>query len=285
MDISERSISRFQEGDLSLLIDRKGRRYLIHLTKDGSFHTHLGFLEHSKVLGRCQGEWVQTSKGHRLLALKPTLSDYVLEMQRVTQVVYPKDLGAIIMLGDIFPGSHVVEAGFGSGALTMALLRAVGPNGRVTSYDLRSDQAQQALKNIAPLIPEGYSLVVKEGDIYQGVEETDVDRLVLDVPEPWRVVDSAPNFLVPGGIFISFLPTVLQVHRLTEELESHGGFQLIESVELMLRPWHVSERSMRPVHRMVAHTGFITTARLCSPRPKGTTRITRLESSSQMGSK
>lgn len=285
MDISERSISRFQEGDLSLLIDRKGRRYLIHLTKDGSFHTHLGFLEHSKVLGRCQGEWVQTSKGHRLLALKPTLSDYVLEMQRVTQVVYPKDLGAIIMLGDIFPGSHVVEAGFGSGALTMALLRAVGPNGRVTSYDLRSDQAQQALKNIAPLIPEGYSLVVKEGDIYQGVEETDVDRLVLDVPEPWRVVDSAPNFLVPGGIFISFLPTVLQVHRLTEELESHGGFQLIESVELMLRPWHVSERSMRPVHRMVAHTGFITTARLCSPRPKGTTRITRLESSSKMGSK
>ena len=285
MDISERSISQFQEGDLSLLIDRKGRRYLIHLTKDGSFHTHLGFLEHSKVLGRCQGEWVQTSNGHRLLALKPTLSDYVLEMQRVTQVVYPKDLGAIIMLGDIFPGSHVVEAGFGSGALTMALLRAVGPNGRVTSYDLRSDQAQQALKNIAPLIPEGHSLVVKEGDIYQGVDETDVDRLVLDVPEPWRVVDSAPNLLVPGGIFISFLPTVLQVHRLTEELESHGGFQLIESVELMLRPWHVSERSMRPVHRMVAHTGFITTARLCSPRPKGTTRITRLESSSKMGSK
>ena len=126
---------------------------------------------------------------------------------------------------------------------------------------------------------------MKEGDIYQGVDEADVDRLVLDVPEPWRVVDSAPNLLVPGGIFISFLPTVLQVHRLTEKLESHGGFQLIESVELMLRPWHVSERSMRPVHRMVAHTGFITTARLCSPRPKGTTRITRLESSFRTGGK
>ena len=279
MDPAEPLRSRFQDGDLSLLIDRKGRRYLVTLTEGESFHTHLGFLEHSKVLGKRQGEWVQTSNGHRLLALKPTLSDYVLEMRRVTQVVYPKDLGAIIMLGDIFPGSHVVEAGFGSGALTLALLRAVGQNGKVTSYDLRSDQTQQALKNISPLIPEGYSLDVKEGDIYQGVEETDVDRLVLDVPEPWRVVASAGNLLVPGGIFVSFLPTVLQVHRLTQELESHGGFQLIESIELMLRPWHVSERSVRPVHRMVAHTGFITTARLCTPRPQGTTRIIRSETS------
>jgi len=277
--------SRFQEGDLCLLIDRKGRRYLVTLKEGGVFHTHLGFLEHAKLVGHHQGEWFQTSNGHRLLALKPTLSDYVLEMQRVTQVVYPKDLGAILMLGDIFPGARVVEAGFGSGALTLALLRAVGHKGCITSYDLRGEQAQRALKNIAPLVPEGYSLEVKEGDIYQGIEERDVDRLVLDVPEPWQVVTSAADLLTPGGIFLSFLPTVLQVHRLTQELESHGSFQLVETVELMLRPWHVSERSMRPVHRMVAHTGFITTARLCVPRPRGTTGTGPVEEVSDVGQK
>ena len=263
------SKSRFDEGDLALLVDRKGRRYLLTLKAEGTFHTHLGYLDHGQLIGRQEGEWFFTTKGHRLLALKPTLADYVLEMKRVTQVIYPKDIGAILVLADIFPGARVVEAGFGSGALTLALLRAVGEPGSVTSYELRSGQSEKALKNIEPLLPKNHCLTIKEGDIYQGIEERDVDRLVLDVPEPWHVAPAASEALVPGGVFLSFVPTVLQVHRLVQALNAELSYQLVETVEVILRPWHVTERSVRPTHRMVAHTGFITTARKCSPRPGG----------------
>ena len=234
-----------------------------------AFHSHLGFLDHSQLIGSIEGEWFQTSNGHRLLALKPTLADYVLEMKRVTQVVYPKDIGAIIILADVFPGARVVEAGFGSGALTLALLRAVGERGSVTSYELREGQAQKALKNIGPLLPQNHRLTIKEGDIYQDIQEREVDRLILDLPEPWQVVRSASEALVPGGIFLSFLPTVLQIHQLVMALNAELCYQLIETVEVIVRPWHVTQRSVRPTHRMVAHTGFITTARKCSPRPGG----------------
>ena len=263
------SKSRFGEGDLALLVDRKGRRYLLTLRAEGAFHTHLGYLDHGQLIGRQEGEWFFTTNGHRLLALKPTLADYVLEMKRVTQVIYPKDIGAILILADIFPGARVVEAGFGSGALTLALLRAVGEQGSVTSYELRSGQSEKALKNIGPLLPRNHSLTIKEGDVYLGIEEQDVDRLVLDVPEPWHAVPAASEALTPGGVFLSFVPTVLQVHRLVEALNAASIYQLVETVEITLRPWHVTERSVRPAHRMVAHTGFITTARKCSPRPGG----------------
>ena len=257
----------FRDGGLALLIDRKRRRYLLHLREEGTFHTHMGYLEHRDIIGRQPGEWFQTNSGHRFLALKPTLADYILEMKRATQVIYPKDVGAILMLGDIFPGARVVEGGFGSGALTMALLRAVGPEGSVTSYENRPGQAEKSMKRIRPLLPSGSAFNVREADIYEGIEEREVDRLTLDLPEPWQVVDSAAESLAPGGIFLSFLPTTLQVHRLNGALQSHGAFQMVETVELMLRSWHVSEKSMRPDHRMVAHTGFITTARKCAPRP------------------
>jgi len=190
-------------------------------------------------------------------------------MERVTQVIYPKDIGVITMLADIFPGARVVEAGFGSGALTLALLRAVGGLGSVTSYEVREGQATKALSNIGPLLPENHRLKIKEANIYQGIEEREVDRLVLDVPEPWQVVSSAADALVPGGILLSFLPTVLQIHRLVNALNDELCYQLIETVEVILRPWHVTQRSVRPTHRMVGHTGFITTARKCSPRPGG----------------
>lgn len=260
---------RFTEGDLALLIDRKGRRYLVTLKEGDAFHSHLGFLDHAQILGSSQGEWFQTSKGHRILAVSPTLGDYVLEMERVTQVIYPKDIGVITMLADIFPGARVVEAGFGSGALTLALLRAVGGLGSVTSYELREGQAKKALSNIGPLLPANHRLKIKEANIYQGIEEREVDRLVLDLPEPWQVVPSAADALVPGGILLSFLPTVLQIHRLVNALNDELCYQLIETVEVILRPWHVTQRSVRPTHRMVGHTGFITTARKCSPRPGG----------------
>ena len=277
------SKGQFCEGDLALLIDRKGRRYLVTLKQGDAFHSHLGFLDHSQIMGSKEGEWFQTSNGHRLLALRPTLADYVLEMKRVTQVVYPKDIGAIIILADVFPGARVVEAGFGSGALTLALLRAVGERGSVTSYELREGQSKKALKNIGPLLPQNHRLTIKEGDIYQDIEEREVDRLILDVPEPWQVVPSASEALVPGGIFLSFLPTVLQVHRLVKTLNAELQYQLIEMVEVILRPWHVTQRSVRPAHRMVAHTGFITTARKCSPRPGGQQIINDEEEEQQDG--
>jgi tRNA (adenine57-N1/adenine58-N1)-methyltransferase len=188
-------------------------------------------------------------------------------MNRVTQVLYPKDIGTILMSADIFPGANVVEAGFGSGALTLALLRSVGQTGKVTTYDLMGSRSQQSLSQIAPFMPNNHSLIFKEGDIYEGISEKEIDRMVLDLPEPWNAVDIASSALTLGGILLSFLPTILQVHKLVEALNHSGQFQLVETIEVMHRSWHVTERSVRPEHRMVAHTGFITTARKCHPKP------------------
>ena len=261
---------RFQEGDLALLIDRKGRRYLLTLSTESTFHTHVGTLPHKEIIGQEQGGWVHTSRGQSFLAIKPTLGDYVLAMPRGSQVIYPKDLGNILMLADIFPGATVVEAGLGSGALTSALLRAVGETGRVITYEVRDDMVAKAMRNISVLAPNPCSHTLKMGDIYKGFHEQDVDRIVLDVPEPWHVVPQAAEALMMGGIFLSFLPTILQVHRLAQALTSDSRFQLIETVEVLLRPWSVTQRSVRPAHRMVAHTGFITTARRCVPKAGAT---------------
>ena len=257
---------RFQEGDLALLIDRKGRRYLLTLDKGSTFHTHVGTLPHKEIIGEEQGGWFRTSLGQSLLAIKPTLSDYVLKMPRGSQVIYPKDLGNILVLADIFPGATVVEAGLGSGALTATLLRAVGERGQVITYEVREDMVEGAMKNVASLVPDTSRHHLNLGDIYEGIQETEVDRIVLDVPEPWHVVPWAGQALSMGGIFLSFLPTVLQIHQLVEALTSDTRFQLIETVEVLLRPWSVTHRSVRPAHRMVAHTGFITTARRCTPK-------------------
>jgi len=267
----------FQEGDLALLIDRKGRRYLLALSKEGTFHTHVGTLHHKEIIGREQGVWFRTSRGQTLLAVKPTLGDYVLEMPRETQVIYPKDLGNILILADVFPGATVVEAGLGSGALTAALLRSVGQAGKVITYEVREQVVERAMRNVQVLVPAPFNHTLVRGDIYRGIKERDVDRIVLDVPEPWHVVPWAAEALAMGGILLSFLPTVLQVHQLAQALTSDSRFQLIETVEVLLRPWSVSARSVRPAHRMVAHTGFITTARRCAPRGGGPTPEATLE--------
>ena len=256
---------KFEEGDLALLIDRKGRRYLLTLDMAKTFHTHVGTLPHKEIIGGDQGTWFRTSLGQSLLAIKPTLADHVLKMPRGSQVIYPKDLGNILILADIFPGATVVEAGLGSGALTATLLRAVGERGKVITYEVREDMVAGGLKNVASLVPDTSRHQLNLGDIYQGIQESEVDRIVLDVPEPWHVVPWAGQALSMGGIFLSFLPTVLQIHQLVEALTSDTRFQLIETVEVLLRPWSVTRRSVRPAHRMVAHTGFITTARRCAP--------------------
>ena len=191
-------------------------------------------------------------------------------MPRGPQIIYPKDLGNIISFADIFPGATVIEAGLGSGALTAALLRAVGDAGRVVTYEIDESVVPRAWQNIRRVIPNPSNLTVTIGDVYQGIAERQVDRVVLDVPEPWQAVAGIAEALVMGGMMISFLPTILQVHQLAGQLQADGRFQLIETIETLLRPWHVTERSVRPAHRMVAHSGFLTTAVRCQPRVIGT---------------
>lgn len=251
----------FREGDHALIIDRKDRRYLIRLRPSSKFESHIGSFSHDDLIGQDEGAWLTIAPGHRLLAVKPTMADFTRAMPRIATVVYPKDLGAILIHGDIFPGARVLEGGSGSGAVTIALLRAVGEEGEVISYDLRKDMIERALANVAARFPSHPNLTIKQGDVYDGFEEDALDRIVLDLPEPWLVVPHASNALVPGGILLSFVPTVLQVHDLTRALRAQRTFHVIETFEVLIRPWSVSGRSVRPSHRMVGHTGFITTAR------------------------
>jgi tRNA (adenine57-N1/adenine58-N1)-methyltransferase len=251
----------FAAGDRVLLVDNRKRRHLITLETGGEFHTHAGIVRHDDLIGHEDGIVVRSTRNARLIAVRPTLSEYVLEMPRGAQVIYPKDLGPILMLADIFPGARVLESGVGSGALTTALLRAVGPSGHVTGFELRDEFAQRAVRNVQGFLGTDVPLDVQVRDVYEGIDIADLDRVVLDLPEPWRVVKHATAALRPGGILLAYLPTILQVGRLREELDD-SAFGMIETLEVLQRGWHVEGQSIRPDHRMVAHTGFLTHARL-----------------------
>jgi tRNA (adenine57-N1/adenine58-N1)-methyltransferase len=254
----------FGVGDRVLLVDAKRRRHLLTLVAGEQFHTHAGVLEHDAIIGAPEGTTVRTTMGARLVAVRPTLAEYVLEMPRGAQVIYPKDLGPILVLADLFPGARVLESGVGSGALTLAALRAVGPDGRVTGYEIRDDFARRARANVEGLLGSGVPLSIEVRDAYAGIDETDLDRVLLDLPEPWRVVKHAEHALHTGGILLAYLPTIGQVARLREELAA-SAFGMVETLEVLQRTWHVDGQSIRPDHRMVAHTGFLTHARLLAP--------------------
>jgi tRNA (adenine57-N1/adenine58-N1)-methyltransferase len=251
----------FAAGDRVLLVDARKRRHLVTLEAGGEFHTHAGIVKHDDLIGQPDGSTVRTTKGARLVAVRPTLAEYVLEMPRGAQVIYPKDLGPILMLADIFPGARVLESGMGSGALTTALLRAIGPTGRITGYEIRDDFLARAVRNVHGFLGADVPLDTHVRDVYAGIDERDLDRIVLDLPEPWRVVKHATDALRPGGILVAYLPTILQVGRLREELAG-APFGMVETLEVLQRGWHVEGQSIRPDHRMVAHTGFLTVARL-----------------------
>jgi tRNA (adenine57-N1/adenine58-N1)-methyltransferase len=252
-------------GERVLLIDSRSRRYLITLQVGGAFHFHRGILAHDGLIGGPEGRVVRSTGGEALLVLRPTLAEFVLKMRRGAQVVYPKDLAMIMLLGDVFPGAVVVEAGAGSGALTMALLRAVGPHGRVITYEVREDFATLARANVEAFLGEAPNLEIRLGSVYEAIDERGVDRVVLDLPEPWRAAPHAAVALRSGGIMVSYLPTTLQVHQLTVALREDPRWALIGSQETLVRTWHVEATSVRPDHRMVGHTGFLTVARRIEP--------------------
>jgi tRNA (adenine57-N1/adenine58-N1)-methyltransferase len=252
----------FEPGERVLLIDQRDRTYLFHLERGGTYHTHSGTLAHDELIGRPEGTRVQTARGMVLVAFRPRLADFVLKMPRGAQVIYPKDLGAILVYGDILPGARVLEAGTGSGALTIALCRATGPDGRVVSYEVRAEHRDHAVANIEGAfgkVPDWLEL--REGDV-RGVAEHDerFDRAVLDLPDPWGVLEALGEVLEPGGVVCAYLPTIVQVQDLVVVLP-RAGYHHVETFEILRRSWHVTERSVRPEHRMVGHTGFLTVAR------------------------
>jgi tRNA (adenine57-N1/adenine58-N1)-methyltransferase len=250
----------FAPGDQVLLVDNKNRRYLVVLAEGGEFHTHAGILPHDTILGSAEGTRFRSSQGATYTGIRPTLSDFVLKMPRGAQVIYPKDLGPLLMLLDIYPGARVLESGVGSGALSMTLVRA---GAVVTGYELREDFANRAAKNVAAFLGaeamERYRVEVR--DVYEGIEETDLDRVVLDLPEPWRAAKHAAAALHRGGLLVAYTPQITQATQLRHEL-SPLGFGMAETIEVLNRGWHIEGQSVRPDHRMVAHTGFLTSARL-----------------------
>ena len=254
---------RFRPGDLVLLIDRKDRRRLITLAEGSVLHSHMGVLPHANIIGAPEGSDLKTAGGGTFRALRPTLADFVLSMGRSATPIYPKDLGAIVTYADIYPGATVVEGGTGSGALALALLRAVGERGRVISYDVRPQFTEKALENVRAFAPPELAarLETRLGSLYEPIGDREVDRMVLDVPEPWEAVPNAGVVLRPGGVFACFVPTTIQLHRIARALDESDAFGMVEQFEIMFRTWDSGPMTMRPAHRMVAHTGFVTIAR------------------------
>jgi len=254
-----RSGEGFGDGELVMLVDRKNRSYLRRLEPGGFFHSHSGLVAWDDLVGQPEGSEVRSVGGTRFRAFRPTLSDFIVKMKRGAQVIYPKDLGPMLLLADVAPGHRVLESGVGSGALSLALLRA---GAEVFGYEIRPDFARRAHKNVQEFLgPEELARYhISERDCYEGIDVDRLDRVALDLPEPWRVVPHAADRLRPGGILIAYTPSVLQATHLRDSLE-RGPWALAATVEILQRTWHIAGEAVRPDHRMVAHTGFLTHAR------------------------
>jgi tRNA (adenine57-N1/adenine58-N1)-methyltransferase len=252
----------FQPGERALLIDGRGRRFLVRLQRGSAFHFHGGVVSHDLILDAPEGTVVHSSLGVGLTCLRPRMADFVLKMPRGAQVIYPKDVGAILIQADIAPGSAVLEAGSGSGALTIALCRATGPEGRVVSYEVREDFHAGAAANVESFFGKVPTWIdLRLGDVRDVATSGErFDRAVLDLPEPWSVLTEVAAVLPAGGILCTYLPTTNQVQASVLAMQGQG-FTQIETFEVLLRFWHVARESVRPDHRMVAHTGFVTVGR------------------------
>lgn len=254
---------KFKEGDLVIIKDRKGKTYLQKLSKNGRFQTHLGVLSHEEIMGKEEGTSLRTSTDEEVYVFYPTLNDFIQKMARKTAIIHPKDIGIILLWTDLKPGYRVVEAGTGSGALLLALSRYVGDEGMIYSYDNRPELQEIAIKNLEKFygkMPK--NIVLKQKDIVAGIDEKDVDCIILDIPEPWEVISEARKALRSGGKFASYIPTIIQAERLVKELETSSAFIDIEVLEVLLRPWQIRGFSVRPLHRIIGHTGFMVFAKL-----------------------
>lgn len=256
----------FRVGDKVQLTDPKGRLHTITLQLGGTFHTHKGYFKHEQLIGQPEGSVVTNTAEVEYLALRPLLSDYVLSMPRGAAVVYPKDAAQIVGMADIYPGARVVEAGVGSGALTMSLLRAVGDAGHVHSIERREDFAAIARGNVETFFGGPHpAWELSVGDLAdvlpQVAEPGSVDRVVLDMLAPWENVDAVARALVPGGVLVCYVATTTQLSRTAEDLRADGRFAEPAAFETMVRGWHLEGLAVRPEHRMIGHTGFLITAR------------------------
>jgi tRNA (adenine57-N1/adenine58-N1)-methyltransferase catalytic subunit len=260
-------------GEPVQLTDPKGRSHIITLRPGASFHTHRGTLGHDDLIGGPEGTVVRSSGGTPYVVFRPLLADFTLAMKRGAAVVYPKDAAQIVAFADVFPGARVLEVGAGSGALSCWLLRAVGEQGSVTSFERRQDFAEIAQRNVEQFFggpPAAWRLVIAEfganrpgGDL--ALAPADFDRVILDMLAPWDYVDAAAELLVPGGLTCCYVATTTQLSRTVEALRGHGGFDEPAAWESLVRGWHVDGLAVRPEHRMVGHTGFLVTARRLAP--------------------
>jgi len=248
----------FAEGEKALFIDSKQRRYLVTLNVEGEFHSHSGFVAHTAIIGQQPGIVAETTKGAKYIVLRPTLEDFVIEMPRGAQVIYPKDLAPMCMIGDIHPGVRVFETGIGSGALSMTMLRW---GAHITGFELREDFLNRATSNVRSFLGESAldRYKVSLGDSYESAPEGEFDRVMLDLPEPWRVVPHAEKILVRGGLLVAYTPSITQAVQVRESFGRGWADQ--RTLEVLHRTWHIEGMSVRPDHRMVAHTAFLTVAR------------------------
>ena len=257
----------FAVGDRVQLTDPKGRHYTMILNAGAEFHTHRGALAHDEVIGLPEGSVVKSANGDAFLVLRPLLVDYVMSMPRGAQVIYPKDAAQIVHEGDIFPGARVMEAGAGSGALTCSLLRAVGTDGEVISYEVRADHAEHAQRNVATFFgqdPDNWRLVISDV-VDSDLPEASVDRAVLDMLAPWDVLDAVARMLVPGGVLIIYVATVTQLSKTVEALRERQCWTEPRSWETLQRGWNVVGLAVRPEHTMRGHTAFLISARRLAP--------------------
>jgi len=270
MSASPRPSGPFRYGDRVQLTGPKGRLHTITLREGGELHTHHGVLRHADLVGLPDGSVATNSGGHEYLALRPLLRDFVMSMPRGAAIVYPKDAAQILAQADVFPGATVVEAGVGSGALALWLLRAVGAEGRLVSFERRPEFAEVARANVATFLgesPENWDVVV--GDLVEAlpsaVPDGTADRVVLDMLAPWECIPAVADALTPGGVVVCYVATATQLSRVAELIRATGLFTEPEANETMVRGWHVEGLAVRPDHRMVAHTGFLLSARRLAP--------------------
>ena len=260
----------FRAGDRVQLTGPKGKLNTITLEAGAAFHTHRGVLQHDSIIGEPDGSVVLSSNDIEYLALRPLLTDFVMSMPRGAAIIYPKDAAQIIGSADIFPGATVVEAGVGSGALSLWLLRAIGPEGTLRSFERREEFADVARANVTAFLgaePTNWSITL--GDLTHTLADVaapgTVDRVVLDMLAPWECIDAVSEALKPGGVVLCYIATVTQLSRVAEAIRATGNFTDPDSSETIIRGWHVEGLAVRPDHRMIGHTGFLLTARRLAP--------------------